>query len=230
MLRVRPAWQQRLTFRRWTRRDSRDFMFRSGKGFGYPNERRRKLWPNLMPLLLLLWPVRGSVSGSPKSSRRFRPASSRRRRRSARCRGPRSINGGQSLRPRVSSRNDSWRFSAPNGIFHLSSANSRDPERLRLAWLVPLDDEGDRDAVRSNVVPRVVNATKKPTHNHVRSAQPYLDGLLRTRAGKNPKSRSACGTRHAIHGMLDTIACLHPSARFVCYGQIHSSNWVLGQC
>ena len=97
-------------------------------------------------------------------------------------------------------------------------------------WLVRLDDEGDRDAVRSNVVPRVVNATKKPTHNHVRSAQPYLDGLLRTRAGKNPESRSACGTRHAIHGMLDTIACLHPSARFVCYGQIHSSNWVLGQC
>src|SRR5262249_22599924 len=52
------------------------FMFRSGKGFGYPNERRRELWPNLMPPLLLLWPVRGSVSGSPKSSRRFRAASS----------------------------------------------------------------------------------------------------------------------------------------------------------
>src|SRR5262249_5259868 len=90
-------------------------------------------------------------------------------------------------------------------IIHLSSANSRDPERLRLAWLVRLDDKGDRDAVRSNVVPRVVNATKKPTHNHVRSAQPYLDGLLRPRAGKNPKSRSACGTRHAIHGMLDAL-------------------------
>src|SRR5262249_45703692 len=193
MLRVRPPWQQRLPFRRWTRGDSRDFMFRAGKGFGYPNERRRELWPNLMPPLLLLWPVRGSVSGSPKSSRRFRAASSRRQRRSARCREPRSINGGQSLRPRVSSRNDSWRFSAPNGIFHLSSANSRDPERLRLAWVVRLNEKGDDDAGCCNVVPRVVNATKKPTHNHIRSAQPYLDGLLWTRAGKNPKSRSAFG-------------------------------------
>src|SRR5215469_6145056 len=115
----------------------------------------------------------------------------------------------------------------PTGYFILSSANR---ERSREVTASLAYDEGARDAVRSNVVPQVVNAAKKPTHNHVRSAQPYLDELRRTRAGKNLESRSACGTRHAIHGMLDTIACLHPSARFVCYGQIHSSNWVLGQC
>ena len=89
---------QRPIFRLWTRPVCRDFMFRSGRGFGHPIERRRTLSPNSMAPWLPLWQVRGFASGLRKSCRRFRRASSRCPRRSVRCRRRRSRSCGRSSR------------------------------------------------------------------------------------------------------------------------------------
>jgi tripartite-type tricarboxylate transporter receptor subunit TctC len=114
----RPAWPQRPIFRLWTRPVCRDFMFRSGRGFGHPIERRRTLSPNSMAPWLPLWQVRGFASGLRKSCRRFRRASSRCPRRSVRCRRRRSRSCGRSSRRPVSSRSDP--SVVPNGIFDKS--------------------------------------------------------------------------------------------------------------
>ncbi len=96
-----PAGRRRPTFPPSTRRECRDFIFRSGMDFGRREARRNTPSPSSIKRPSRRWPTLQCISGSSTWARKFHRASSRRPRRSASFRRPRSRSGGRSSKQRT---------------------------------------------------------------------------------------------------------------------------------
>src|SRR5262245_14100964 len=101
-LRPTAELQQRLIFRRWTKRGYQHSTYRTGTRFLRLEARQET---SLTPLTLRSWkrlPIQRCVLGSPPKGRSFRHATSRRRRRSPPCKRLTSKGGCQSSRRLIS--------------------------------------------------------------------------------------------------------------------------------
>jgi hypothetical protein len=93
-------------FRPLMKRDYPDFMSPYGTGSGHPRALRTISSTSSMPLPCTRWPIRWCVPASAILGCSFRRGRSRRRRRLAHCKRPKSRSGGRSSRRRTSRVNE----------------------------------------------------------------------------------------------------------------------------